>query len=102
MELHTKKRIEIVTDRHVRDRVAQLILECGAKGYTLVDHVGGQGSRGVREPGDIFGVFENVLFIVVASPPVADRVVERAMATLQGRPHMVLVSDVSVVRDDHF
>jgi nitrogen regulatory protein PII len=102
MDLHPKKKIELVTDARVRDEVARLILDCGAKGYTILPGVGGQGSRGIRDSGDIFGVLENVMFIVVASPDVVDRIVQRAMLDLESRPRMVLVSDVHVVRDDHF
>lgn len=102
MHLHPKKKVEIVTDARVRDQLANLILDCGAKGYTVQSGVGGRGSRGVRDSTDIFGVFDNVHFTVVASEPVAQRIVERVMQLLEDRPRMVLVSDVAVVRDDHF
>lgn len=102
MKLHHKKKIEIITDAACRSDVEALILECGGKGYTVVPDVGGRGSRGVRQSDDLFGVFSNVLFIVVASAEVADRLVEAAMQRLERHARIVLVSDVDVVRDDHF
>jgi PII-like signaling protein len=102
MDLYHKKKIEIVTDAAALNDVAQLIKRCGASGYTVIKGVAGQGSRGVRVSGDIFGVFENVMVIVVAEKSMAERILSEVMQVLEARPRMVLVSDVEVLRDDHF
>lgn len=102
MTLHQKKKIEIVTDASVQEDVADVLRRRGASGYTLIPQVGGRGSRGIRDSGDIFGVFDNVLFIVVVAEELAEPLVEEVMTLLEGHPRMVLVSNVSVVRDDHF
>lgn len=102
MTLYRKKKIEIVVDKSLQEEVAELVLRCGATGYTLIPEVSGQGSRGMRDSGDIFGVFGNAMFIVVVAPQIAERIVKETMALLEDQARMVLVSDVDVVRDDHF
>lgn len=102
MELTRKKKVEIIADAAVQEKLKTIIREAGAKGFTLVPHVSGEGSRGVRDHQDIFGVLENVMVIVVAPPDVAMRIVEAAMAQLERHARIVLVSDVDVVRGDHF
>lgn len=102
MRLHRKKKVEIVTDTSMRDEVARLLMDHGATGYTLLPEVSGQGSRGVRDSDDIFDVFSNVQFTVVCAQATADKIVQEVMRLLEEHPRMVLVSDVDVVRDDHF
>lgn len=100
--LHWKKKIEIVVESARARAIVELVERCGAKGYTVVPHVSGKGHRGKRGEGHLSGVFENVLIVVVAAQPVAERIVAGSRELLEDYAGIVLVSDVQVIRDEHF
>lgn len=102
MRLHPKKRVEIVVEAARAPAVIEAIDEAGAKGYTVVPNVSGRGNKGVRDEAHLSDVFKNVLIIVVAAEAIAARVVERTQALLEDYAGIVVVSDVEVVRDEHF
>jgi len=99
--LHRKK-VEIVVDDAGLDEVLALIDAAGAKGYTVVRNVEGKGDRGLRAGHDLAGSFRNALVIVVAPEDVARRIVEGTLRLLEGRPGIVLQSDVEVARGGQF
>lgn len=100
--LHPKKRVEIVVEAARAPAVIEAIDRAGARGYTVVPNVSGKGNRGVRDEAHFSDVFRNVLIIVVAAEDIASRVVERSQALLEDYAGIVVVSDVEVVRDEHF
>lgn len=102
VRLHPKKRVEIVVEAARAPAVIEAIDEAGAKGYTVVPNVSGRGNKGVRDEAHLSDVFKNVLIIVVAAEAIAARVVERTQALLEDYAGIVVVSDVEVVRDEHF
>jgi len=102
MQLHRKKKVEIVVEAPRVHRIIELLDRVGAKGYTVVPNVSGKGHRGVRSEGDIFDVFRNVLVIVVATEPVARRIMEESQKVLENYAGVVYMSDVEVVRESHF
>jgi nitrogen regulatory protein PII len=101
-QLHRKKRIEIVVEAARVPAVIEMIEDAGAKGYTVVANVSGKGNRGVRGEAHLSDVFRNMLIIVIAAEEIASRIVERSQALLENYAGIVVVSDVEVVRDEHF
>jgi nitrogen regulatory protein PII len=104
MTLFNKKRIEIIAEATLLRSLLEMIDQAGAKGYTVVSgDVSGRGNRGTRQatglPGD---VFRNVIIVVVAAEAVAMRVVAGTQALLRDYAGVVFVSDVAVLRDEHF
>jgi nitrogen regulatory protein PII len=102
MQLHKKKRVEIVVESARAPRILEMIEEAGAAGYTVVPKVSGKGNRGVRDEAHVSDVFRNVMIIVIARPEVASLIVERSQPLLEHYAGIVYVSDVEVVRDEHF
>ncbi|MCG5052442.1 MAG: hypothetical protein KA712_05740 [Myxococcales bacterium] len=102
MQLHLKKRVEIVVEAPRAPKLLEMIDEAGAKGYTVIRDVSGRGNRGVRGDGHVSDVFQNVLIIVIAAEPIALRILERSQVLLESYAGIVTISDVEVIRDEHF
>jgi nitrogen regulatory protein PII len=102
MQLHPKKRIEIVVEASCAPRILEMIEATGAKGYTLLHEVSGKGHRGVRNDSHLTDVFRNVLIIVIAAESTAREIIRKSQPLLENYAGIVTVSDVEVVRNEHF
>ena len=102
MQLYRKKKIEIVVEAACAPAIIAMIEAAGATGYTTIPNVSGKGNRGVRDDAHVSDVFSNVLIIVIAAEEIAHRIVDESQPLLQNYAGIVAVSDVEVVRDDHF
>lgn len=101
-QLWRKKKIEIVVEAARVRAIIEMIEKAGAKGYTVVANVSGKGNRGTRDEADLSDVFRNVLIIVVAAEDIAARIVEASQSALENYAGIVVISDVEVVRNEHF
>ena len=102
VQLYRKTKIEIVVEAARARAVIEMIEAAGAKGYTVVPDVSGKGNRGVRDEAHLSDVFRNVLIIVIAAEEIASRIVEQSQALLENYAGIVVVSDVEIVRNEHF
>lgn len=102
MQTHRRKKVEIVVEVMRAPRIVEMIEKAGAKGYTVIPNVSGKGRRGVRGDGDVVNVFQNALIIVITTEEIAARIVEEAHRLLENYAGVVFLSDVEVVREDHF
>lgn len=102
MQLHPKKRVEIVVEASCAPKILEMIEATGAKGYTLLHEVSGKGHRGVRNDSHLTDVFRNVLIIVIAAESTALEIISKSQPLLENYAGIVTVSDVEVVRNEHF
>jgi nitrogen regulatory protein PII len=102
MQLHPKKRVEIVVEASCAPKILEMIEATGAKGYTLLHEVSGKGHRGVRNDSHLTDVFRNVLIIVIAAESTAREIISKSQPLLENYAGIVTVSDVEVVRNEHF
>ena len=100
--LYRKKRVEFIVEASCAAAIIEMVEQEGAHGYSVLPQVSGKGNRGVRNDAHLSDVFRNVLIIVIASPEIVQRIVERSTALLENYAGIVVVSDVDVVRDEHF
>lgn len=100
--LHRKKKVEIIVEAARAPAILKMIEAAGAKGHTVLSEVSGKGNRGVRDDAHLSDVFRNVMIIVIASEAVARRIVAESQPLLEDYAGIVVVSDVEVVRDEHF
>lgn len=102
VKLYRKKKVEIIVEA-VRGRaVIEMIEAVGARGYSVVPNLTGRGNRGTRDEAHLTDVFRNILIIVVAAEEIAKQIVEQSQPLLENYAGIVVVSDVEVVRDQHF
>lgn len=101
-QLYRKKKIEIVVEAARASAIIEMIESAGAKGYSIVPNVSGKGNRGVRDEGHISDVFRNVLIVVIVDDDLVNRIVEQSQDLLENYAGIVVISEVEVIRDDHF
>lgn len=102
VQLYPKKRVDIIVEAARARAIMEMIEAVGAKGYTIVPNVSGHGNRGVRGEAHLSDVFRNILIIVIAAEEIADRIVEQSQSLLENYAGIVVVSEVAVVRNEHF
>ena len=100
--MHARKRIEIIVEAVRAEAVTALLDRLGAPGWTMLPVLSGRGHQGLRRGGDLGGVLDNVLILCIASAEVAARVVAEQAEFLEARPAIVTISDVEVLRGEHF
>lgn len=93
------KRLEIVIEKPMAQRLANKLMESGAPGYTLIDHAIGQGDRGLRGADEPTGTETNVVFIVAcATQEEAETIIEGIRPMLSRSGGICLLSDGMWVR----
>jgi len=102
MQLYQKKKVEIVVEAACAPAILEMVEATGAKGYTVLQDVSGKGNRGVRNDSHLTDVFRNVMIIVIATEDIAHEIISRSQPLLENYAGIVSMSNVDVVRDDHF
>jgi PII-like signaling protein len=103
MELHRRKRVEIVVEKQlVRQVTAALRRRHEISGFTMLPCLGGAGHHGQRAPDAITDVLDNVVIVVITREEVVQPLLDELMRLLEDRIGIVAVSDVEVVRPGHF
>ncbi len=103
MEFRKAKKVVIITEAVIFDKVVDLITSLGAKGYTAQSATG-KGDRGVRSGGAVFGdLFKNVRIEVITTEEIAKKiattVIEKFFRDFAG---IVYLEDVEVIRAEKF
>jgi nitrogen regulatory protein PII len=103
VQTYPKKRIEIILEAPALHRLTARLDEAGVKGYTIIPALAGHGQDGnwSREglPGDAGRM---VMVISVVDPSLADAVLEGVYKVLARQIGIVTITDVQVIRPDHF
>lgn len=102
---HKAKKLVIITEKLIADKIAALIEECGATGYTVVD-AGGKGSRGVRtvDRGVAQDAYANVKFEVITkdtelADDIANKIADKYFNNYSG---IMYEEDVEILRPQKF
>lgn len=91
--LISMKRIEIVVDEEAVGDLLGLCRSAGVRGYTVLSHAGGLGSRGERRPDDYALEEKNAVVILACEEKQAERVVMAIRPRLKEFGGMCLISD---------
>ena len=67
-----------------------------------MSRTGLHGSSSMPPAIEVTDVFRNMLIIVIAAEEIASRIVEQSQALLENYAGIVVVSDVEIVRNEHF
>jgi nitrogen regulatory protein PII len=87
------KRFEIVVGEEKLDELVALLGGIGTRGYTVIHHTGGLGSRGQRRPDDVLMQEENVMVILACQQDQAQKLVATLRPKLKEFGGMCLISD---------
>ncbi len=92
------KRIEIVLEQALANRLAEALLKAGAPGYTLLDHASGSGDRGLRRADEPTGTSTNCMFLIACPEEDVQHLVDVVRPILSRSGGICLVSDAMWVR----
>jgi nitrogen regulatory protein PII len=104
MQTHPKKRIEIVVEAPALARLLDRLDAAAVTGYTVVPALAGRGIGGGvwRGEGLAGDAGRMVLVICITDAAKVDAVLETVHAIVTRQIGIVSVSDVQVIRADHF
>ncbi len=103
MKTYAKKRIEIIVEAPVQDRLIGLLDRLEVTGYTVLPALGGRGRGGEWSREGMVGEAGRMIVIVcILSAERVDEVLQPVFALVSRQAGIVSVSDVEVVRPEHF
>lgn len=103
MEMHPKKRIEIIVELPLQSRIATLLDTHDVLGYTIYHAQGGRGQEGTWQRDGIVGnAGRMVAFVCIVDATRLDELLTRIYAAIERQIGIVSVSDVEVVRSERF
>ena len=102
MQVHAKKRIEVIIEAPVAPRLAKL-LNSHDRGYTMLPVLGGSGKSGpwTRE-GQVSSAGGMVAFVVILDESALEPLIESIYALVERHVGVLAVSDCSVIRAGKF
>ncbi len=93
------KRIEIVIEQPLAQRMAKLLAQLEAPGYTFINHAGGSGDRGLRRADEPTGTSTNCVFIIACDDAeITQRIIDGVRTMLTRSGGICLVSDAQWLR----
>lgn len=96
------KRLEIIIEAPLLEKVIAEIGQSGAKGYTVLRGHSGKGERGAWQEGQISTAQHMMIVIVITDKPTTDAILARLADNLESYSGIVTVSDVDVLRPHRF
>lgn len=98
----SRKRIEVLVDQPLVQRVIDAALQVGVKGYTVLPTLSGAGEGGDWSEDQLSGALSKVMFATVTHEERAKQLIDRLTPLLETYGIVVLVSDVQVIRGAKF
>lgn len=102
---HKAKKVIIITEKLIAEKVAKVVEEAGATGYTITA-AGGKGSRGVRsqDTSTIYDAFANVkIEIITGSQEIAEKIMnDVAEKYFHNYAGITYLEDVEILRPQKF
>ena len=103
MQLHPKKRLEIVIERPLLRRLETILKGLPATGYTVLPVLSGRGHEGAWEAAGAVGdAGQMVAAVCIVDASALDTVLAVVFPLVERQIGIVSVSDVAVVRGKHF
>jgi len=103
METFPKKRIEIMVESPLMTRVIKILDDLGVSGYTVMPAIAGRGKDGSwHRDGQVGRVGSVVQIVCIVDETREHDVLDPLFSLVSRQIGIVTVSDVRVVRPDHF
>ncbi len=102
MDVHPKKKIEVMVETPMVKKVIGIMLDCGATGVSVLPVVRGAGHSGDWTDKDPGGATDMQMVLVITGPRRAEQIRDKVFAALADYRMMILLSDVEVIRNEHF
>ena len=102
MQTHPKKKLELIVEKPITQRLLDLLDGMDVTGYTVLPAIAGRGQDGAWEEGQITAASHMVQIVCVLDEAKLEEVLPAAFEALRPQIGIVYVSDVAVVREAHF
>jgi len=102
MKMHPAKRIEIVIEKPLEERLTDALVAAGVKGYTVVPVLGGSGRSGQWTREGQLGRAGMVMVVCLIKPERLETLLEAAFAVVERHIGVVSVNDAHVLRAERF
>ncbi len=102
MQTHPKKKLELIVEKPITQRLLDILDRLNVTGYTVLPAIAGRGQEGVWEEGQITSASHMVQIVCVLDAEKLEEVLPATFEALKPQIGIVYVSDVAVVREAHF
>lgn len=103
MQTHNAKRIEIIIEAPLERRLAAVLDDAGATGYTILPVMGGSGKSGPwTRDGQVSSAGGMVTFVCLVSADRVDDLLQAAFKVVEPHIGIVSVTDTKVIRPELF
>ncbi len=103
IETHKAKRVEIIIEAPLLERLERALIEAGATGYTVLPVFGGHGRSGPwSREGQVSGAEGMAAVVCISRPERVEALLEAAHAVLARHIGVVAISECDVVRKERF
>ena len=102
MQTHDAKRVEIIIEAPMEDRLTDALTAAGVTGFTVLPVLGGSGRSGQWTRDGQIGRSGMVAVVCLIAPERLDGLLDAAFAVVQRHIGVVSVSDVQVIRPTRF
>ena len=103
METHTAKRVEIMIEAPMEQRLTRALVEAGVTGFTVLPVLGGSGRSGrwSRE-GQVSRAGGMVAVVCLIRPDRIDGLLEAALGVVDRHIGVISITDAEVLRVERF
>jgi len=103
MKTYAKKRLEIVVEAPIQDRLIALLDRLQVTGYTVLPALAGRGHDGEWSREGMVGEAGRMIVVIcLIDGDRVDGVLDKVFSMVSRRSGIVSISDVEVVRAEHF
>jgi nitrogen regulatory protein PII len=102
MQTHTAKRVEIIIEAPMQNRLTDALRRAGVTGYTVLPVLGGSGRSGDWTREGQVGRAGMVAVVCLIRPERLDTLLDAAFAVVERHIGVVSVSDCEVLRAERF
>ncbi len=102
MDMHPKKKIEVVVETPMVRRVLEIMKELGGTGATVLPILRGQGQSGDWSDKDLGSATDMQMVMVITGPRRAAVIRDAVYEALTDYRGMILMSDVDVIRNENY
>ena len=102
METHAKKRLEIIVEGALTDRVIEQLERAGAPGYTVFEGVRGHGHGGHWRRDQLSDAYHMNMIIVILDASRLDAILQALQPTMTTHLAIVDITDAKVLRGERF
>jgi nitrogen regulatory protein PII len=102
MKKHQAKRVEIVIEAPLENRLVDALVEAGVTGFSILPVLGGVGRSGQWSREGQVGRAGMVMFVCIIKPERLDALLESSFAVVEKHIGIVTITDAEVLRAERF